>query len=46
MFKEAFQLFGQNFVFDAIEFQSRKIAYPENLSFQSQLLPKKLQKLK
>ena len=44
--KVAFPPFGQNFVFDANEFQSRKIADPENLSLQSQLVFKKLQILK
>ena len=42
--KRAFPLFDQNLVFDANAFQRIKTTYSENLSFQSQVFPKKLQK--
>ena len=40
--KSRFHFFYQNFIFNADEFQSRKIAYPENMNLKGQLVLKKL----
>ena len=44
--KGTFPLFGQNDVVNVDEFQRRIKAFPENLSLQSQLVPKNLQNLR